>query len=205
MKNEVLRQLVHLSGLAFILFAQLIDKTNAGIIFFLIALFFLLYSEYVSKCEKNHKTLLSKIECRLRDFTLFFERKDTKKPFTGPFWFYIGLGLAFLLFPLNVASAAGATLAISDSLSTIIGMRFGKKKILGKKTYEGTASFFITAFFACLFFVNPFAAMIGAVAATFSELLPEARWVSSKGRGFFDDNLLIPIIAGFAISIAVIL
>jgi dolichol kinase len=204
-ESEILRQLVHLSGLFFIALAQFIDKMLVGILFMLAAFLFLVYSEYVSKCGKNHNTLLSRIECKLRDFAFMLERKESKRPFAGAFWFYFGAGLAFLLFPLNIASVAGATLAISDSLSTIIGKKFGRHIILGKKTFEGSTTFFVAAFFVCLFLFSPFVAIISAVAATLAELLPEWKIISkSKFNGLFDDNLLIPIMTGLAISLAVI-
>lgn len=202
---EILRQLVHMSGLFFIALAQFIDKILVGVLFMLAALFFFLYSEYVSKCEKNHSTMLSKIECKLRDFAFMLERKDSKRMFAGAFWFYFGAGLAFLLFPLNAASAAGAVLAISDSLSTITGKRFGRHSILGKKTLEGTTAFFVSAFLVCLLFFNPAAAFIGAAAAALAELLPEWKRISSSRlSGLLDDNLLIPIITGFVLTLGIL-
>jgi dolichol kinase len=204
-ESETPRQLVHMSGLLFIALAQLMDKMAVGALFMVAAFFFLLYSEYVSRCGKNHGTLLSRIECRLRDFAFMLERKETKRPFAGAFWFYFGAGVAFLLFPLNAASAAGAVLAVSDSLSTIIGKRLGRHRILGKKTLEGTAAFFASALVVCLLFFNPAAAIIGAAAASFAELLPEWNPVSrSRFSGLLDDNLLIPIIAGFTLSVLVL-
>lgn len=200
--NEIFRQLVHMSGLVFIALAFFTGKIFAGILFMLAALFFLLYSEYVSKCEKNHSTLLSRLECRLRDFAFMFERKDIKRPFAGAFWFYFGAGLAFLLFPLSAASAAAAILAISDSLSTIIGKKFGRHPVLGKKTLEGTGVFFVSAFLVCMLFFNPFVGIIGALFATLAELLPEWRRISySRLSGLLDDNLLIPVITGFALTV----
>jgi len=204
-ESEVLRQLVHMSGLFFIALAQFIDKILVGVLFMLAALFFFLYSEYVNKCEKNHSTLLSTIECKLRDFAFMLERRDSKRMFAGAFWFYFGAGLAFLLFPLNAASAAGATLAISDSLSTIMGKKFGKKHIIGKKTLEGTTAFFVSGVFVCLLFFNPVVAVIGAAAATLAELLPEWKRISSSRlSGLFDDNLLIPIITGFVLALGIL-
>ena len=205
MRNEILRQLVHMSGLVFIALAFLIDKTSVGILFMLAALFFLLYSEHVRKCGKDHRTFLSRFECRLRDFALMLERKDSRRPFLGAFWFYFGAGLAFLLFPLNPAAAAAATLAISDSLSTIIGKKFGRHAILGKKTFEGTAAFFVSAFLVCTLFLDPLMGMIGALFATLAELLPEWKGISSSRlSGVLDDNLLIPVITGFVLSVVII-
>jgi len=204
MRGEILRQLVHLSGLAFIYIAWLTNKIAAGFLFLMIALSFLLYSEYVMSKERSSKSPLHKMESRLRDFALFFERKEAKRPFTGAFWFYLGLGLAFLLFPLEAASAAGAVLAISDSVSTMVGKKFGRRKIAGKKTLEGTLAFFISGFLVCLVFVNPPASLAATLAATLAELLPEASSVSrSKFSGLVDDNFLIPIISGFVLAVMV--
>jgi dolichol kinase len=203
---EALRQLVHLSGLVFISFAWFMDRLYVGVLFMLAALFFFLYSEYVSKCGNDQKTMLSRIECRLRNFAFMLERKEARRPFAGAFWFYFGAGLAFLIFPLNTASAAGATLAVSDSLSTIIGRRFGRHGVLGRKTAEGTAAFFLSALLVCLLFFSPAIAMAGAAAATLAELLPEWKRISrSRLSGLLDDNLLIPIAAGLAITIAMII
>ncbi len=201
--NELPRQLVHLSGLAFIAFAQLVDKATASIIFFLVAFFFFLYGEHVLICEKHERNLLARLECRLRAFALSLERSESRRPFAGAFWFYIGLGLAFLLFPLPAATAAGATLAVSDSLSTAVGSRLGRHSLLGKKTLEGTAAFLISAFFVCLIFVGPLPALTGAAAATLAELLPGTAWASRNLRNLLDDNLLIPVAGGLVISLLI--
>ncbi|MEM7815528.1 MAG: hypothetical protein QXN71_00215 [Candidatus Aenigmatarchaeota archaeon] len=203
MRNEILRQAVHISGVLFIFFGQFFEKSLTGLFFLLIAFLFLIYSEYITKFEKNKKTLFSRIECRLRDVALMLERKDSRKPFAGAFWFYFGIGLAFLLFPLKAASAAGIVLAVSDSISTVLGLKLGRIKIIGRKTLEGTAAFFITAFIVCFLFFNPLIALFGAIVATFSELLPETKIIYSKGKGIIDDNLLIPIITGFALALVI--
>jgi dolichol kinase len=197
--NELPRQLVHMSGLAFILFAQLTGGFAAWPIALLTACFFFLYGEYVLTCEKHEHHLLARLECRLRAFALSLERSESRRPFAGAFWFYLGMGLAFLIFPLPTASAAGASLAVSDSLSTIIGKNLGRHKLLGRKTLEGTLAFLISAFLVCLLFVSPQASFAGAVTATLAELLPGTKWASSNLRGLLDDNLLIPLAGGLVI------
>ena len=201
MRNEILRQLVHLSGLAFIPIAWAAGQIAASAIFLLIAFWFLIYSEHVLSRERSSKNHITRMESRLRGFALIFVRRETKRPFAGAFFFYAGLGLAFLLFPLSIATAAGAVLAISDSLSTIIGMRLGRHKLLGKKTWEGSSAFFISAFLVCLLFFSPVAALLGAIAATLAELLPESKALSrSRLRPLLNDNLLVPLIAGLALA-----
>jgi dolichol kinase len=205
LRQEILRQLVHMSGLLFIALAQFIGKILVGVLFMLTALFFLLYSEHVRKCVKDHSTLFSRIECKMRDFALFFERKGAPRPFAGAFWFYFGAGLAFLLFPLGPASAAGAVLAVSDSLSTIIGKGFGRHALIGKKTWEGTGAFLISAFLVCLLFFSPPAAFLGAASATVAELLPGWRRISaSRFSRVLDDNLLIPVISGLVLTLVIL-
>jgi dolichol kinase len=202
MKSEIMRQLVHMSGLLFILLAQFMDKAMAGLLFLLIALFFLAYSEHVSRCEKNRKSLLSKIECRIRGMAFWLERKDSRKPFTGAFWFYTGIGLAFLIFPLRAASAAGVVLAVSDSLSTVIGVRFGRHRLAGKKTYEGTGAFFVSALLVCLIFFSPVISLLAATIAALAELLPETRLFSHpKLKIVSNDNILIPLMTGLSLTV----
>ncbi|RLI96064.1 MAG: hypothetical protein DRO99_05060, partial [Candidatus Aenigmatarchaeota archaeon] len=120
---ETRRQLVHFSGLLFVLLAQVVGGVSAGIYFFLIAATFLAYSEYVVRETKRTMGMLESLEKRMRDFVIRFERKDVKRPFSGAIWFYAGCGFTFLLFSLPEASAACAMLAVGDSVSTLVGKR----------------------------------------------------------------------------------
>ncbi len=192
MDSELYRQFVHLSGLIFIILAQFIDKTIAGLYFIFISIFFLIYSEYIRREEKRLK-ILAKLEGKLRDIALTLERK-TYRPFMGAFWFYFSLGIVFFLFPLSIASAAGAILAVGDSLSTIIGLNYGKHKIAGKKTLEGSIAFLIGSFIAAIFFVDYTTAVFAAVFATIIELIPAARPLKGLSeRHIIDDNWMIPV------------
>jgi len=195
---ETPRQLVHLSGLLFVLLAQFTGSILAAFSFFAIAATFLIYSEYIKREKIMLAGFLEAAEKRLRNFITKFERTGTPRPFLGAFWFYAGCGFAFLLFPLPVASAACSILAVGDSLSTIFGKKFGRHKLIGSKTAEGSAVFFAGAVLISLVFVNPLPALAGSAAAAIAELLPDVHFLfKAKGRGFVDDNLLIPIVAGF--------
>ncbi len=192
MRPEQYRQLVHFGGFLFIILAQLIDKHAMALYFILLSVFFLAYSEYAGR---GARTLgpLSRIEKKIRDVALMLER-GTKRPFMGAFWFYLSLGAVFLLFPLHIASAAGAMLAIGDALSTAIGIRFGKRRISGKKTLEGSSAFFAGSFFAGALFVGYTLAAFAAAFATFIELLPSARPLKRLAeKQIVDDNWMIPV------------
>ena len=203
MEIEVSRQLVHLSGLLFILLAQFVGGLLTAFYFFMIALSFFIYSEYIRREERRLGNFIRMFESRFRDFVAKLERKNIARPFTGAIWFYLSCGLAFLIFPLPMASAAGAMLAVGDSLSTIIGTRFGKHRILGNKTLEGSLVLVIASFFVSLVFVNPYPALFGSITAGIAELIPEIKRLRNlKESGWLDDNLLIPLLAGLVMYVA---
>lgn len=191
---ELSRQLVHISGILFIIFAQFMGRETTIIYFGFIAAFFFLYSWYIRNQEKRVQNMLNRMESRFRNFTLKFERKDAN-PFTGAMFFYIGCIIAFIVFPFNIASAAGAMLAVGDSLSTIVGTRLGRHKI-GKtgKSFEGSLACFAGSLIAGVFFIAPHIAVLGAIAAAIAELLPR-----------INDNLSIPVISGLVMFILVMI
>ena len=186
MQKEILRQIVHLSGLLFVFLAQIFDKWISSAIFFGIFFIFIFYGEYI-KIKKQ--PLLG-----LRNLAFFFERKNTR-PFTGAIFFYLGCGLAFLIFPHNIASVSSAILAVGDSLSTIIGMNFGRHKTIGKKSVEGSLAFFAGSFLISLIFVKWQIGFIGSLIAALVELCIPPK-IGGKTLWLLDDNLLIPIICG---------
>ena len=194
MHSETLRQIVHLSGLAFVFVAQFLDRVWSVGMFLSIGAFFFFYAEYVKR---------TKPAIGFRHFVFKFENRKGRN-FSGAFWFYTGAGLAFVLFPLNVASAAAAILSVGDSFSTIVGINWGTHKIVGKKSVEGTVAFFLTSFLATLFFIKPSIGLIGSFVAAIVELLTPHK-TEGRSRWIVDDNLLIPIISGavmlFLISI----
>lgn len=184
MRTEIPRQIIHLSGLVFVILAQFIEREITILYFSLIALFFLLYSLYVGSQERRLARFLERFETKFRDFVFRFERKDVQNPFTGAMFFYLGCTFAFILFPLPIASAACAMLSVGDSLSTLIGKKFGRHMI-GRKTLEGSLACFFGSLLVGMFFVNPFLSFFGAAASSLTELFPRV-----------NDNLTIPIVSG---------
>jgi dolichol kinase len=193
MRFELTRQLVHLSGLVFVIVAQFTRKELAILYFLMITLFFLAYSLYVRSQEKKLVNFIGRFESKFRDFALRFERKDARNPFMGAMLFYLGCTLTFAFFPLPIASAACAMLAVGDAFSTIIGVKFGKTRI-GKKTLEGAAACFLGSLAAGMFFVNPYLAVAGAFIASAAELNP---WL--------DDNVAIPLASGLVMFLMLLL
>jgi len=194
---ELHRQLVHLSGFLFVILAQFTGSFLAGFYFLIIAFTLFLYSEFVRRQQKVLWGLVDRFEEKFREFAVKLERKEVYRPFAGAIWFYFGCGLAFLLFPLNIASAACIMLSIGDALSTLAGIKFGKHKILKNKSVEGSATLFITSLIISQFFVPLNLAIIGSLTATFVELIPDMPSLKQlKKKSLVDDNYLIPLISG---------
>lgn len=108
----------------------------------------------------------------------------------------MGILLTILTFPKIVALIAIYTLAIGDPLSALVGIKFGKHRIVPGKTIEGTLAF-LTACGVCSFVVLSLALggpswqffgvslMIGIISSVY-ETLPLR----------IDDNLTIPLFTG---------
>jgi dolichol kinase len=80
-------------------------------------------------------------------------------------------------------------LIYGDSVSTIFGIKFGKHKLIGKRTWEGTIAGMLAAlpFLAILFPIQ--IALATAIIAMLAELLP------------INDNFSIPIATAIFLSI----
>lgn len=121
-------------------------------------------------------------------------RKHECHSLTGLSYLFVGAMFVLAVFDRNIVTLTLLFLAFGDPIASFCGIRFGKDKILGHKTLQGT----LGAFVACttiagiyyyfnnlmaerLLIVAPLSGLIGAVA----ELLP---------IGKLDDNLTFPIV-----------
>lgn len=104
--------------------------------------------------------------------------------------------LTIITFPKVIAISAIYTLAFADPLSAIIGIRFGKHRIVEHKSLEGSAAFFVTSFLAI------------AIVFSFHGIHGWQTWTTAFGVAFIgscfemiplklDDNLTIPIFTAF--------
>lgn len=115
---------------------------------------------------------------------------------------YLLLGTAVLLgaFSRHIVNLSLLFLAIGDPLASYFGIRFGRDKIVGSKTLQGTlaalAACTVIALFYCysfglmlerLMIVVPVAGLIGAM----TELIP---------IGKLDDNFSAPVLSAIALS-----
>ncbi len=180
MEHPVLRRLFHVSGIVIPL-TYLSRGKSAALI--LGALVFLLLA--IGETLRL-KGILDPPFVRRQ-----LKEKETKGP-TGSLYYVGSCLLTMLFFDKPIAVAAIFVLVISDPLSSIIGLRWGRCRLYGK-SLEGTAAFFFSSILilACLRFRAP-AAVGGAFAGTAAELF------SSR---FTDDNLSIPLVTALALRI----
>ena len=101
--------------------------------------------------------------------------------------------LTIITFPKSIALTAIFTLAIADPMSAIIGIKYGKHKIVKGKSLEGSAAFFISTTIVCFLIFIPLpennfwpvlanSLFLGLFASVF-EMIPLK----------IDDNLTIPL------------
>ncbi len=126
-----------------------------------------------------------------------FLRPGEERKLNGTPPYICGVALTLLLFPEPAAVAAILFLVIGDVSATTVGERWGRRRI-GAKSLEGTAAFFVAgclagfAARACVPGLAPGVIVAGAWCAALIELfLPR----------FANDNLVIPIVAAFAMTI----
>jgi len=110
-----------------------------------------------------------------------FDRKD-RLPGRGALYFAVSALACVILFPVTISVPALVTLAVLDSVTTIVGVRFGRTRIYNGKSWEGTLAGIIVTVLVLLPFLKLPGAVVIAIVAGLIELLSPV-----------DDNLVIPI------------
>ena len=105
----------------------------------------------------------------------------------GEIYYMIGCILALYFFDLRIAAAGILMVNFGDAISTIIGISFGKTKIVENKTLEGfIAGLFMNLIITILILENLLIAIPMAITGSITELF------SKK----INDNLSIPLVSG---------
>tara|TARA_Y100000768_G_scaffold239752_1_gene181582 strand:+ start:4343 stop:4924 length:582 start_codon:yes stop_codon:yes gene_type:complete len=113
---------------------------------------------------------------------------------TGASYVMIGSLIVLSIFESRICIPALLIMSFSDSAAAIIGKKYGKTKIFNK-TLEGSLAFLLTSFVIIIFFVPNIDftfSIIAIIVSTIVELMPKSN---------LDDNLLIPIVSAFIISL----
>lgn len=129
---------------------------------------------------------------------------------TSASFYALGMAISFWIFPFPIAVCSSLCLAVADPLASLIGLRFGKRKIVEGKSVEGTLACFFSSVLCigmCFKFIQfpqgLFEHTLSPLQLIVTSLLGGA--FSSMGElcsSKLDDNLTIPLMAGTGISIA---
>lgn len=185
MDRELVRQLIHASGV-FVLILGLFLKIDVLI---LLCVIMVVSVEILFILDKYiHIPVFSSIM-----FTC--KRSDDERGFL---YFFLGIISTLVIFSFNLSIAYSAILLllIGDSLSTIVGRKFGKHKLPFNKhkSLEGSLAFFIVGFICCLILLPPIPAFTGALAGTLTEAYSPV-----------DDNIPIPLVSAMIMALVMYL
>jgi dolichol kinase len=121
----------------------------------------------------------------ITSFTLLMSRPEEETRFiVSPVYLAIGIIVALLIFPLNIAFASILIVGIGDPVAAYVGLKIGHLQ-LGVKTLEGFMGGLVVSSLIASLLVPPITAFVGSLVAMCLELL-----------GVVDDNLTMPIGAG---------
>lgn len=124
-----------------------------------------------------------------------FMRDSEKNSYSGVTPLALGVLLIILLFPPKVVLLSLFFLAFADPLASYFGIRYGKDKLFGHKSLQGTLAAFIVCFvISAIFYVNHgimterlvVVSLLSALVGAFSEVVPI--------RGL-DDNFVMPVLS----------
>ncbi len=178
---ELHRKSIHLIGLMPPIIYLLTNK----LIIAIIVLFFLSLFILIELYRFKYGIPIKKVEIVAKPLM----RSHEEYGIAGHVYYAAGVFVAILAFDKDIAIMAMLVLSLADSAAAIVGERWGKHRLLGKKTLEGSLTLFCVAF-VTVAGVSLKMALVGAIAATVIELFP------------LNDNLTIPIFVGFLMTVA---
>lgn len=126
-------------------------------------------------------------------------RIEEVKAISGISFLIVGALIVTLLFPKNIAVLSLVLLAFGDPASSIFGVLFGKDKLWGRKSLQGSLACFVACTLACAiyFLANNImverivlVSILGGLIGALSELLQIKK---------LDDNMTFPIFAGLGL------
>lgn len=127
-------------------------------------------------------------------------------------WMVTALLILASFFSMPACAVGVAVLGVADPAAALVGRRFGRHRLRGSKTLEGTVAFVIAgaaAAWAALALWHPSlspltalgAALFGALPAGIAELYSGDHVVAGR-RLHFDDNFVIPLVAAIGAAFA---
>ena len=176
---ELLRKSIHLSGLVLPVIYLFLDKPIMSVLMGILT-GFALAVELVKWYSPDFGEFFSRI------FKPLLRTHERKGAMTGATYYLISAFLCILLFHKTFAIVCIFFMILGDMAAALVGKKWGRTKLLGRKSLEGSAACFIVCAVIALVKLNPVIAIVGALVATIVELIPFP----------IDDNLTVPLISG---------
>lgn len=186
------RKIWHMSGIFLIAFLMSIFDARDSLFYLSITAIIVIPFDILrlKRPELNQKIVgLFKVVIRIEEV----------KTISGFSFLIVGSMLVVILFPKPVAVLAMLLLAFGDPASSTFGVLFGKDKLWGRKSLQGTLACFTVCTTVCAiyFWYNDFmierivlTSILGGFVGALSELLQIKK---------LDDNLTFPLFAGFGL------
>lgn len=127
-------------------------------------------------------------------------RESEKRKISGMTSMVVGMTLIFFLYPKDVVLLALLFLAFADPLASYFGIRYGKDKLVGDKSLQGSMAAFAACFIAAVIFLYLrdlmrerlfIVSLLGGLIGAASELIP---------IGKLDDNFLFPVMSATGLA-----
>lgn len=171
--REIVRQLIHLCfGLGIAALVLFFDHT---LVIAVLATGLLVGLVLVDLILRGHRIPI------ISPLVQYGDRCDPL-PGKGAFFFGVSTLACTILFPVSIVVPALVALAVLDSVTTIVGIRFGRHRIHNGKSWEGTLSGIAVTVIFLLPLLSLPGALSAAVVAGLIELFSPV-----------DDNLALPV------------
>ena len=208
---ELLRKSTHLSGLILPILYFFFDKS-----FMLVVVGSITFIAYCVEFGKRYFPKFSKYFFQYLKPLLRSHEMDGA--ITGATYYITGVLLCIIIFDKSIAIVCIFFIILGDTAAALVGKRWGRTKLIGNKSLEGSSACFVVCIVIPFFLINPIFGILvgtiekgtyiqipafhpinpivgitGAFIATLTELLPLR----------IDDNLTVPLISGTVMQLMV--
>ncbi len=186
MLKELLRKTTHLAGFFIPLLYIVLDKST---MMFIAGAFagIAVIVELLKWVSESFRELF------FRFFEFILRRHERKGAITGATYYIISTFLCIVIFDKHIAIVSIFFIVLGDTAAALVGKAWGRIKLIGDKSLEGSAACFIVCAVISVFWIDPVVGLTGAFVATLAELLPLR----------IDDNLTVPLISGAVMQLMV--
>jgi len=129
-----------------------------------------------------------------------FLRSHELRRLTGATYMAAGVSLIIVLYPKRVVLLTLLLLSVADPLASYVGIRFGKERLLGHKTLQGT----LAAFLACFTITTVYCYGFGLMRERLFIVSLLAGWIGAMAElvpvGKLDDNFVFPVLTATGLT-----